>query len=110
TPPLRLATREDVYGRSLVLRLSDLLAGDTLGHVGPLDRLRAYDRTHDAALVQTLRCWLDNFGDISAASEHLHVHKNTLRYRLKRITEVTEVDLADAEMRFELMLEFRLGS
>ncbi|MFC8416466.1 helix-turn-helix domain-containing protein (plasmid) [Streptomyces coelicoflavus] len=110
TPPLRLATREDVYGRSLVLRLSDLLAGETLPHVGPLDRLRAYDRTHDAALLQTLRCWLDNFGDISAASEILHVHKNTLRYRLKRITEVTGVDLTDAEMRFELMLQFRLDS
>ncbi|MFF6995811.1 PucR family transcriptional regulator [Streptomyces sp. NPDC008313] len=110
TPSLRLATREDVYGRSLVLRLSDLLVGDAPGYTGPLDRLREYDRAHDAALLETLRCWLDNFGDISAASEDLHVHKNTLRYRLKRITEVTRVDLSDAEMRFELMLQFRLDS
>ncbi|NUH38810.1 helix-turn-helix domain-containing protein [Streptomyces samsunensis] len=108
TPQLRVATREDVYARSLLLRLSDLLAGDVPGYAGPLDRLRDYDRTHDSALLQTLRCWLDNFGDISAASECLHIHKNTLRYRLKRIAEVTRADLNDAETRFELMLQFRL--
>nr|WP_272926999.1 helix-turn-helix domain-containing protein [Streptomyces sp. SID8382] len=108
TPQLRVATREDVYARSLLLRLSDLLAGDVPGYAGPLDRLRDYDQTHDSALLQTLRCWLDNFGDISAASERLHIHKNTLRYRLKRIAEVTRADLNDAETRFELMLQFRL--
>ncbi|GAA0674518.1 helix-turn-helix domain-containing protein [Streptomyces malaysiensis subsp. malaysiensis] len=108
TPQLRVATREDVYARSLLLRLSDLLAGDVPGYAGPLDRLRDYDQTHDSALLQTLRCWLDNFGDISAASERLHIHKNTLRYRLKRIAEVTRADLNDAETRFGLMLQFRL--
>ncbi|MFG2581036.1 PucR family transcriptional regulator [Streptomyces malaysiensis] len=99
TPQLRVATREDVYARSLLLRLSDLLAGDVPGYAGPLDRLRDYDQTHDSALLQTLRCWLDNFGDISAASERLHIHKNTLQYRLKRIAEVTRADLNDAETR-----------
>ena len=107
-PPMCVATRDEVRGQSLLLRLSDLLAVDPPGYVGPLDRLRAYDRAHDSTLLLTLRCWLDNFGDVAATSEQLRVHKNTLRYRLKRITELAAVDLHNTENRFDLMLQFRL--
>ncbi|WP_249998508.1 CdaR family transcriptional regulator [Actinoplanes sp. M2I2] len=110
TTQLRVATREDVYARTLLLRLSDLIAGDALGHRGPVEVLRDYDVSHEATLVPTLRCWLDNFGDIAATSEQMLVHKNTLRYRLKRIADLTGIDLNDSEKRFELMLQFRLES
>ena len=108
TPQVRVAAREDVYARSLLLRMSDLLAGDAPGHVEPVGALRAHDLSHGSALVPTLRCWLDAFGDVAVASEQLRVHKNTLRYRLKRIAAITGLDLDDPEQRFELMLRFRL--
>jgi sugar diacid utilization regulator len=107
-PDLQVATRDDVHGLSLVLRLSDIAASDPVCAGGPLARLEAYDLEHQSNLVETLDCWLHQFGDVTSTAERLHVHKNTLRYRLRRIEEVSGVALDDPEQRFELMLEFRV--
>ena len=107
-PGSRVATRDDVHGLSLVLRLSDIAAGDPVCVGGPLARLEAYDTEHQANLVDTLDCWLQQFGNVASTADRLHVHKNTLRYRLRRIEEVSGVALDDPEERFELMLEFRV--
>lgn len=107
-PGLQVATRDDVHGLSLVLRLSDIAASDPVCAGGPLARLEAYDLEHQSNLVETLDCWLQQFGDVTSTAEQLHVHKNTLRYRLRRIEEVSGVALDDPEERFELMLEFRV--
>lgn len=103
-----VATRDDVHGLSLVLRLSDIAAGDPVCAVGPLARLETYDAEHQSHLVETLACWLEQFGDVTRTAEQLHVHKNTLRYRLGRIEEVSGVTLEDSGARFELMLQFRV--
>jgi hypothetical protein len=107
-PDLQVATRDDVHGLSLVLRLSDIAASDPVCAGGPLARLEAYDLEHQSNLVETLDCWLQQFGDVTSTADRLHVHKNTLRYRLRRIEEVSGVTLDDPEERFELMLEFRV--
>jgi hypothetical protein len=107
-PELQVATRDDVHGLSLVLRLSDIAASDPVCAGGPLARLEAYDLEHQSNLVETLDCWLQRFGDVTSTADRLHVHKNTLRYRLRRIEEVSGVTLDDPEERFELMLEFRV--
>lgn len=107
-PEPQVATRDDVHGLSLVLRLSDIAAGDPVSAGGPLARLEAYDLEHQSNLVETLDCWLQQFGDVTSTAERLHVHKNTLRYRLRRIEEIGGVALDDPEERFELMLEFRV--
>jgi sugar diacid utilization regulator len=104
----QVATRDDVHGLSLVLRLSDIAASDPVCAGGPLARLESYDLEHQSNLVETLDCWLQQFGDVGSTAERLHVHKNTLRYRLRRIEEVSGVALDDPEQRFELMLEFRV--
>ncbi|MFI6599651.1 PucR family transcriptional regulator [Nonomuraea sp. NPDC050536] len=75
---------------------------------GPVDRLRAYDAAHGGRLVPTLRSWLDSFGDVPAASAAVHVHPNTFRYRLRRLTEIGGIDLADPDQRFAAMLFLRL--
>ena len=103
-----VAAPAEVYAEAMLLRLSDLVDGDVTGPADPLDALTAYDAAHEAVLVDTLRTWLDRFGDVAATAEHLHIHKNTLRYRLGRIKDVTGKDLSDADTRFELMLRLRL--
>ncbi len=75
---------------------------------GPLARLLEYDAQHGSALVATLAAWLDAFGDVIAAADSMFVHPNTFRYRLRRLTEVGELDLADPEQRFALMLQLRI--
>ncbi|MGO4806835.1 PucR family transcriptional regulator [Arthrobacter sp. 2MCAF15] len=108
TSQLRVATIANVYGAALMLRLSDLLAADQMSVSGPLEALGKYDVEHNTELISTLRSWLDHFGDVSAAAEAIHVHKNTFRYRLGRLAEIGGIDMQDPEVRFGLMLELRL--
>ncbi|WP_186526196.1 PucR family transcriptional regulator [Leekyejoonella antrihumi] len=106
--PQRVAVAGEVQVQSLLLRLSDLMARDHQTVTGPIAALREYDAQHQSKLEETLRSWLDSFGDVGAAAAALHVHKNTFRYRLSRVIEVASVDLGDPEERFRLMLQFRL--
>ncbi|MCM4082664.1 PucR family transcriptional regulator [Paractinoplanes hotanensis] len=105
---LRVARLEDVYTKAMVLELRDLVAARGDAPTGPLARLLAYDAEHNANLVETFAAWLDAFGDAVAAAAALHVHPNTFRYRLRRLAEVGEVDLADPEARFGAMLQLRV--
>lgn len=107
-PGVPVARMSDVQAASLVLELRDLVAarGDEL--VGPLARLREYDTEHGTELVGTLRAWLDAFGDVTAASAAEFVHPNTFRYRLRRVGQVSGIDLDDPEARFGAMLQLRV--
>lgn len=104
----RVASIGDVYIDALLLDLRDLAAaqGDEL--LSPVARLVDYDTKHRSHLVETLRAWLDAFGDIIAASASVFVHPNTFRYRIRRVAEVAQVDLQDPSARFALMLQLRL--
>jgi len=103
-----VARADDVQINSLLLRLSDALADENETASGPLAVLREYDRSHDINLVDTLRAWLDTFGDIPAAASLVHIHVNTFRYRLKKLAGIAGIDLDDPETRFSLMLQLRL--
>ncbi len=104
----RVARLADVHAQVLLMELRDLAAAHGDRPTGPVARLAAYDAEHDANLVATLRAWLDAFGDVAAASAAMYVHPNTFRYRLRRVTEVSGIDLADPEQRFATMLELRV--
>jgi DNA-binding PucR family transcriptional regulator len=64
-------------------------------------------RQQDAVLADTLRAYLDSFGDVGAAAQWLHVHPNTVRYRVRRIEEVLGSSLADPDVRLLLSLSLR---
>lgn len=98
----------DVLNEILLLEMAELIAehGDT--PAGPVARLRAYDSTHNTHLVETLDAWLDAFGDIPAAANEIFVHPNTFRYRLRRLAEISGLDIGDPEARFAAMLQLRL--
>ncbi|GFG75024.1 PucR family transcriptional regulator [Mycobacterium botniense] len=64
-------------------------------------------RARDPVLAETLRAYLDSFGDISAAATRLHVHPNTVRYRVRRIERILSVSLADPDVRLLLSLGLR---
>jgi DNA-binding PucR family transcriptional regulator len=104
----RVARLADVYVAALVLELRDLVAARGGQVTGPVARLVAYDDQHNTNLVETLRAWLDAFGDVIAASAAVYVHPNTFRYRLRRLTEISGIDLADPEDRFAAMLQLRV--
>jgi hypothetical protein len=103
----RVARLADVHAEALLMELRDLAAAHGDRPTGPVARLSAYDAEHGTNLVETLRAWLDAFGDVAAASAAMFVHANTFRYRLRRLTEVSGIDLTDQEQRFAAMLQLR---
>ncbi|MGW0200813.1 PucR family transcriptional regulator [Nonomuraea sp. NPDC003201] len=99
-------------GRGRVVKFGEL-AGQ--GLLGLLDRaaaqafaaallapLTAYGSRAD--LVESLRAYLDSNGHWDAAAQRLGVHRHTLRYRMKRVTELLGRDLDDPGVRAELWL------
>ena len=106
----RVARLADVHVEALVLELRDLVAAHGDKPTGPTAKLFAYDREHNTNLVDTLRAWLEAFGDVAVASAAMYVHPNTFRYRLRRAAEIGEIDLTDPDARFAAMLELRVIS
>lgn len=104
----RIGTLDELQGEALIIELRDLAAARGDEPTGALARLIDYDRRHHANLVETLRAWLDAFGDVAAAAESVFVHQNTFRYRLRRVADVGHIDLADPDQRFAAMLQLRV--
>jgi sugar diacid utilization regulator len=61
--------------------------------VDAVSRLAEYDAQRGSQLVTTLEEFLRRHGNISATSEALFVHPNTLRQRLRRVAELSGLDL-----------------
>jgi DNA-binding PucR family transcriptional regulator len=59
-------------------------------------------------LAETLRIYLDSFGDVGAAAQRLQVHPNTVRYRVRRIERLLATSLADPEVRLLFSLGLRM--
>ncbi|GMA31017.1 PucR family transcriptional regulator [Litorihabitans aurantiacus] len=60
-------------------------------------------------LVETLAAYLESGRSLEAAARALFVHPNTVRYRLRRIAQVSGWDAADAREGFVLQVALVLG-
>ncbi len=65
------------------------------------------DEKKKGSLWETLVAYLNHNQDIIQTSKALHIHYNTLKYRLKRIVELTGLDLLDSQTVFWLQLSER---
>ncbi|OBH74000.1 PucR family transcriptional regulator [Mycobacterium intracellulare] len=72
---------------------------------GPVAELRRHDQANGTDYVLTLRAWLQAQGDPTEAGERLGVHENTVRYRLRKMAELTNLSLDDARKRLAMMIE-----
>lgn len=72
---------------------------------GPVAELRRHDRAHTTDYVATLRAWLEAMGDLAEAANQLGVHENTVRYRMRKMSEVTDLHLDDPKKRLAMMIE-----
>ncbi|QNP66114.1 PucR family transcriptional regulator [Streptomyces genisteinicus] len=74
-----------------------------------LDPLRDYDRRHRAELIPTLEAFLDSDGSWTRCAARLHLHVNTLRYRVGRIEQLTGRDLSRLEDKLDFFLALRMS-
>jgi len=73
-----------------------------------LKKLTDYDLRHNSNLVETLEVFLNNDNNINEAAKELNVHMNTLSYRLKRISEIGDINLKDVNQKITLYIDIKL--
>ncbi|MCM3773007.1 PucR family transcriptional regulator [Priestia aryabhattai] len=73
-----------------------------------LKKLTDYDLRHNSNLVETLEVFLNNDNNINEAAKELNVHMNTLSYRLKRISEIGDINLKDVNQKMTLYIDIKL--
>jgi purine catabolism regulator len=114
-----LALAEDLFNGDKILTFGDLGLYHLLQRLRGCEELVAfyhqtlaplvtYDLEHDTQLVPTLQAFFTHHGNVSQTAKSLYLHRNSLLYRLERISEITEMDLDKADDRFALQLALKL--
>src|SRR4051812_30842525 len=97
----------DEHLPDLLLHGDGALAADLAARaLAPLHELAEGARLR---LTETLAAWLDEPGQVSRVAERLHVHPQTVRYRMAQLRELFGDRLDDADARFELALALRVS-
>ena len=91
-----------------LLEIGDYIAEHDLGRFDVIEAIRSHDADHQTDFLITLRAYLDANGNIAQAAKRLHVHGNTIRYRIARLAEDFQVDVDKSATRLWLWL--RLAS
>lgn len=86
------------------------LAGDPLARATLIHRIYRPLQAHSTELLTTLWCYLDNGRSLEATARELFVHPNTVRYRLKRVSEVIGYDATGAREALVLQAALIIGS
>jgi sugar diacid utilization regulator len=89
----RVVAYDELGAHKYLLRIEEDGPGIRDPTIDAVGKLAAYDEQRQTQLLQTLEEFLGRRGNISATAEALFVHPNTLRQRLRRIGELTDLDL-----------------
>ncbi|MGF0312180.1 PucR family transcriptional regulator [Rhodococcus sp. IEGM1428] len=95
---------------------TSVLLGEILELIGNHEQLRdpriaeldRYDASNDSRMRESLETYLTCFGDVRSAADRLHVHPNTLRYRIRRVEQILELDLTDSDARLLVEMQLRM--
>jgi len=71
-------------------------------------RMIDYDTQHNTEYFLTLKLYVGACGNVKEASYNLNVHANTILYRVKRLKELFDIDLTEANTLFSAMLTLRI--
>jgi DNA-binding CsgD family transcriptional regulator len=98
--------RCDQHLSTLLILADEDLAGTLRSRrLAPLARLRPGQRDR---IAETLLAWLQSGENAAEVAQRIHVHPQTVRYRLRQIQELFGDQLRDPDRRFELQLALRL--
>lgn len=86
------------------------LAGDPLARSTLVNRVYRPLQEHSPELLATLWCYLDNGRSLEGTARELFVHPNTVRYRLKRVSQVIGWDATGPREALILQSALILGS
>jgi hypothetical protein len=104
----RIAAFDEMRDRLAVLEVTDLIEGLDVAVGDAASILAAHDVAHGTDLARTVHVYLDAFGSVRATADALHVHQNTVRYRLDVVRDELGIALDSPDTRLWLWL--RLAS
>ena len=106
TPAAGVATYRDLGSFQLLLSLqdSDALALFCESLLGPIDSGEGH---YAGELMRSLETFIECNGQWEAAARRLYCHRHTLRYRIRKVEELTGRDLGSARDRIEFWLALR---
>jgi DNA-binding PucR family transcriptional regulator len=104
---ITIVTSDEVASHELLLATvpGSVLRSFRQRILGPL---LAYDQRHRAELLPTLREFLACSGSPNACAAAMYVHVNTVRYRIRRIEELTGRDLSSLADQVDFFLALRI--
>lgn len=86
------------------------LARERTGRAFADDTLRPLRDDRGGALLDIARAYVEAGGNLNEASRRLNVHRNTLLYKLERISRLLQRDIREADTQFTLWLALRLAN
>jgi hypothetical protein len=108
-PGERLARGAEVGSHALLLRLLEPATATSYREavLGPIEE---WDQAHSSELLTTVRTFLELDGHWRETAKRLHIHQNTLRYRLARVETITGRSLAATADRVDFFLALTLAA
>ena len=104
-PHRRVANHSSLHAGVGLMRIVEILEGQSEVSLGYLQRLASLAQEDRDEAVATLNAFFEFGGNAAEAARHLHIHPNTFRYRLAKVTELIGVDLTDRDERLLLELD-----
>jgi PucR family transcriptional regulator, purine catabolism regulatory protein len=101
-----VASHRDLGAFTLLLSLQDDEAL-RLYSEGLLEPIEQLEGEYGGELLRSLEAFIEQNGNWERAARHLYCHRHTLRYRIRKIEELTGRDLSKATDRIELWLALR---
>ncbi|CAH0526913.1 sugar diacid recognition domain-containing protein [Vibrio hippocampi] len=74
----------------------------------PIKKL--YQVDDKGVLIKTLRCYFEQNCDLAHTCQKLHIHRNTLRYRLEKIEQITSLSINNLDDKIQLYLALKSNS
>lgn len=97
---------------------SDLRVYATLAELADSEHAKSFAsdvlaplRTHRSGandLEQAVITYVESGGNLNAAARELHIHRNTMLYKLERASRILHLDLREAEHQFTVWLAYKL--
>ncbi|WP_442544304.1 PucR family transcriptional regulator [Arthrobacter sp. KN11-1C] len=87
-----------------LLKVGAFISESGFAELDDIAKIQAYDAEQQTDYLDTLRAYMASNGSISAMAASLHVHNNTVRYRISRLAKDFGLDLDDPQKRLWLWL------
>lgn len=104
-----------IYPRRSIYHYQDMFMYITLKNTMSYERMQElyaltvrsldmYDKQNNTELLDTLEVYLDNHKNMSQAANELHLHRNTMMYRMEKIKDILRPDLDNPEVLLSLQM------